>query len=126
MAQVMKRWCLTALVALAAPLAAHAQDVSDPTRPPAVMTAPLAMPGGVYVVPRAERAQPQLQSILVSLRPGGRRVAVIDGKTLRQGERVGGAVLVAIYATEVVLRRGNKTETLKLFRPAVRVATVQP
>ncbi len=124
----MKPWCIAPLaaLALAAPCFALAQDMTDPTRPPAVMTAPLVVPGGAYVAPRAERARPQLQSILVSLRPGGRRVAVIDGKTLRQGERVGGAVLVAIYATEVVLRRGSKTETLKLFRPAVRVATVQP
>ncbi len=106
--------------------AVSAQDGIDPTRPPSVMTAPVIIPGSVYVAPRAERRVPELQSILVSLRPGGRRVAVIDGKTVRQGQRVGDAVLVAIGSTDVVLRRGSKTETLKLFRPAVRVATVQP
>lgn len=113
---------------------APAQDGIDPTRPPSVMNAPVMVPGGAlgntagryYVAPRAERRAPQLQSILVSLRPGGRRVAVIDGKTVRQGQRVGDAVLVTIGAAEVVLRRGNRTETLTLFRPAVRVATVQP
>ncbi|WP_426104879.1 MSHA biogenesis protein MshK [Massilia sp. TSP1-1-2] len=121
-----------ALVALL-PLVALAQDGADPTRPPAAMTAPVLAPsmpggvaGGVLTAPRLERRAPQLQSILVSLRPGGRRVAVIDGKTVRQGQRVGDAVLVAIGATEVVLRRGGKTETLTLFRPAQRVATVQP
>ena len=114
-----------------------AQEGIDPTRPPAVMTAPVVVqsaslpgatytPGGMLIAPRAERRTPQLQSVLVSLRPGGRRVAVIDGKTVRQGQRVGDAVLVAIGATEVVLRRGAKTETLKLYRPAVQVATVQP
>ncbi len=123
MAQAMKALWILALAALA-PLA-QAQSGIDPTRPPAVMTAPVMAPGG-YVAPRIERAQPLLQSILVSRRPGGRRVAVIDGKIVRQGERVGGATVVAIGTYEVVLRRGSKTETLKLFRPATRVATVQP
>ena len=126
MAQAMKllRSCLLGALL---PLAALAQDGIDPTRPPSVMTAPVIVPGSsTYVAPRAERHVPQLQSILVSLRPGGRRVAVIDGKTVRQGQRVGDARLVAIGATEVVLQRGARTETLKLFRPAVRVATVQP
>ena len=119
-------WCAIVLALLVLPASASmAQEVSDPTRPPAVMTAaPVAT--GAEVAPRAERARPQLQSILVSLRPGGRRVAVIDGKTVRQGQRVGDAVLVAVGAGEVVLRRGGKTETIKLFRPATRVATVQP
>jgi MSHA biogenesis protein MshK len=106
--------------------AAQAQDGIDPTRPPSVMTAPVIVPGQATVAPRAERRAPQLQSILVSLRQGGRRVAVIDGKIVRQGQRVGDAVLVSIGATEVVLQRGARSETLKLFRPAVRVATVQP
>ena len=114
------------LLAHALPAYAQAQDGIDPTRPPSVMTAPVVLPGGAYAAPRAERRAPELQSILVSLRPGGRRVAVIDGKTVRQGQRVGDAVLVAIGSTEVVLRRGGKTETIKLFRPATRVATVQP
>jgi MSHA biogenesis protein MshK len=112
-----------ALCALAG--VAQAQAVVDPTRPPAAMTAPQLPPGAV-ALPRAERAQPQLQSILVSLRPGGRRVAVIDGKTVRQGQRVGDAQVLTINATDVVLRRGSQTMTLKLFRPATRVATVQP
>ena len=147
MAQALKRGSrLAALAALAAlavlaglagvagvAIPATAQQMNDPTRPPSVMTAPVFVPGGVNgtggagpLLPRAERGQPRLQSILVSLRPGGRRVAVIDGKTVRQGQRVGDAVVVAIGATEVVLRRGGKTQTLTLFRPATRVATVQP
>ena len=138
MAQAMTFLHALALGMLALPWSACvlAQDGIDPTRPPAVMSAPVILPasvpgatytpGGMLVAPRAERRTPQLQSVLVSLRPGGRRVAVIDGKTVRQGQRVGDAVLVAIGATEVVLRRGAKTETLKLYRPAVRVATVQP
>ena len=123
MAQAMTAARAVLLAACAAWLTpAQAQD-ADPTRPPAVMTAPMA---GAGALPRTVRGTPQLQSILVSLRPGGRRVAVIDGKMVRQGQRVGDAVVTAIGATDVVLRRGGKTETLKLFRPATRVATVQP
>lgn len=122
MAQALKHLCTLALALLCS--AALAQDGIDPTRPPAVMTAPVAVAGEAR--PQLARAEPQLQSILVSLRPGGRRLAVIDGKIVRQGQRVGEAVLVAIGSTEVVLRRAGKTETLKLFRPASRVATVQP
>ena len=135
MAQAMKTVRAVSLVAVAllCGAGALAQDGIDPTRPPSVMNAPVIVPGaaggaagGNYVAPRAERRAPQLQSILVSLRPGGRRVAVIDGKIVRQGQRLGDAVLVDVKPTEVLLRRGGKTETLKLFRPAVRVATVQP
>ena len=132
MAQAMKTVRAVSLVAVAllCGAGALAQDGIDPTRPPSVMNAPVIVPGGAaggnYVARRAERRAPQLQSILVSLRPGGRRVAVIDGKIVRQGQRVGDAVLVDVKPTEVLLRRGGKTETLKLFRPAVRVATVQP
>lgn len=99
--------------------AAQAQDASlpDPTRPPAVMSAPAAPVGSAPA-----SAGPQVQSILVSLRPGGRRIAVIDGKLLREGARVGDAVLEAIHPTEVVLRKGKQRQVLKLFRPAARDA----
>lgn len=104
--------------------AAQAQQASlpDPTRPPAVLTAPA--PGAA--TPRSEADTLQLTSILVSQKPGGRRLAVINGKTLRQGERIGGMVVEAIRPTEVVLRGGTKARTMKLFRPAASVATVQP
>lgn len=97
------------------------ESMPDPTRPPAAMNAPLAQPGGPVA-----SAGPQLQSILVALTPGGRRVAVIDGKTLRQGQRYGDSVVETINPTEVVLRKGNRRQVLKLFRPAARVAAVQP
>lgn len=101
---------------------AHAQDsgVRDPTRPPSALSAPVATPGQ-QVAPAGE---PQLQSILVSLRAGGRRVAVINGKTLRQGQRIDGAVVESIRPTEVVLRKGSQRQVLKLYRPAARGAAV--
>lgn len=86
--------------------------LDDPTRPPAV----LAAPGGAGIDGvSAEPAGPQLQSILVSREPGGRRVAVINGEMVGQGMKVGGATVVRVGETEVVLRRGKSLETLKLF-----------
>ena len=118
----MTRLTLTlVLAALALPAAAQQAVQGDPTRPPAVLTAPA--PG--TALPAAESGL-QLQSILVSKRAGGRRLAVIDGKTVREGERIGGALIETIRPTEVVVRRGKQRQTLKLFRPAERVAAGQP
>lgn len=89
--------------------AAVAQGVGDPTRPPAAALLDTG-PAGVAAAP----AGPVLQSVLISLRDGGRRVAVISGQTVRQGERFGDAVLVRMTQTEVVLRRGRELQTLKL------------
>lgn len=110
--------------ALGAASAAVAQ-VPDPTRPPQAVYAPTA-PTASSVRPRAVPGVPQVQSILVSLRPGGRRLAIIDGKTVRQGDRVGSAVVAAIHSTEVILRRGSTMQVLKLFGPAPRGTNVQP
>ncbi|MES2318326.1 MAG: MSHA biogenesis protein MshK [Pseudomonadota bacterium] len=115
---MMRRLCLLMLVAAGM---ASAQDsgLADPTRPPASLSAPA--PSGQASAPAAS-AGPQVQSILISLRPGGRRVAVIDGKTLRQGQRINGALVEAINPTEVVLLKGNQRQILKLYRPAARGA----
>jgi MSHA biogenesis protein MshK len=109
-----------AVLAAAGNACAQAGDLRDPTRPPAVLSAP----AGASSQPGTPVGEPQLQSILVSLRPGGRRLAVIDGKTLRQGQRIDGAVVEAIRPTEVVLRKGNQKRVLKLYRPAARGAAV--
>jgi MSHA biogenesis protein MshK len=112
---------LAGLAMLGAAGLARAQDAGlrDPTRPPAVLAAPVGTPGQDGVP-----GEPQLQSILVSLRPGGRRVAVIDGKTLRQGDRIDGALVETIRPTEVVLRKGKQRQILKLFRPPATGAAV--
>lgn len=104
-------WRGAAPLALALALAcagARAQELSDPTRPPAQLG---AAPGEAA----AETGAPQLQSVLLSRNPGGRAVAVISGQTARLGDRVGDAVLWRISAGEVVLKRGKRLETLRLF-----------
>ncbi|KQX02071.1 hypothetical protein ASC94_00410 [Massilia sp. Root418] len=100
------------LLLLAAGGAVQAQHLADPTRPPAV----LGVQGGEGPAGEgAAPAAPQLQSILVSREPGGRRVAVINGEMVRQGMKFGDAIVERVGETEVVLRRGKTRETLKLF-----------
>lgn len=111
------RWLWLGVALLASGGTLAQEGPGDPTRPPALMSAPVAPLGAPAV-----DATPQVQSILVSLTPGGRRVAVINGKTLRQGQRFGESVVEAIHPTEVILRKGNRRQVLKLFRPADRVA----
>lgn len=115
-AMTLLRTVLLAAALAGTPAFAQEGSLPDPTRPPASVLSPVS-PAGQVAVPGV----PQVQSILVSLRPGGRRIAVLNGKTLRQGDRVGGAVLEAIEPTYVVLRRGSQKQILKLFRPATRV-----
>lgn len=99
-----------ALLALAPGV--FAQALVDPTRPPDA--APVL---GSAV--SAGTARPQLQSVLISNRPGGRRLAVIDGRSVRAGDKVGGAVVVSIGEASVVLRRGKTLETLRLYPQTV-------
>lgn len=105
---MMWRCVLFAGLALGCVQLAQAQQLNDPTRPPAALWAPAAS----EAAPRTP-ARPQLQSVLIS--NGGRRVAVIDGQVVRQGGKVGGAVVVEIRDTTVVLRHGKSLETLKLY-----------
>ncbi|RFP13807.1 MULTISPECIES: MSHA biogenesis protein MshK [unclassified Duganella] len=109
---------LTSLLPLMLPLMlalpASAQKLADPTRPPALMAAPES-----EAAAEAVAAGPRLQSILIGRAPDGRRLAVIDGATLRIGGKVGDAVLERINDNSVVLRRGKNLETLTLFpKPA--------
>ena len=116
----LRRLALCAALVLPGAVLAQEGGLPDPTRPPAAMSAPAASASGAPV----SSAGPQVQSILVSLSPGGRRIAVIDGKTLRQGQRFGESVVETINQTEVVLRKGSRRQVLKLFRPAARVAAI--
>jgi len=93
-------------VVLAAPACAQAQALQDPTRPPAQMAGAggaIASPGG-----------PQLQSVLIAPGPGGRRIAVIDGDTVRLGDIWRGARVVRMTQTEIELVRGREHQVLKL------------
>src|SRR5258706_8478563 len=106
----------TAFTLLALALSsAGAQGLSDPTRPPGS--------GSLESAGEAPQAAAlQLQSILLSPQ---RKIAVINGQTVKIGERVGDATLLAISETGVVLKRGDEQQRLQLLpglerKPAAR------
>ncbi|HJV85658.1 MAG TPA: MSHA biogenesis protein MshK [Noviherbaspirillum sp.] len=85
-------------------LQAAAQALTDPTRPPAVVNAD-AQAGEVAT-------GPVLQSILIS---SHRAEAIINGRTVKAGDKVGEATVVRITESEVLLRNGREQQALKLF-----------
>jgi MSHA biogenesis protein MshK len=98
--------CALAALALSGAGAAHAQALQDPTRPPAP---------GIAGAAAGPAAAPQLQSVLVGRAPGGRRIAVIDGETVRQGASFRGARVARVTETEVELVRGRERTVLHLY-----------
>ena len=114
MSTVRHAWLAGALSALMlAALPAQAQTLADPTQPPpeSRLLAPGAADAAVV------GAGPRLQSILIGTR--GREVAVIDGQTLRKGDKINGAVLVKISKNQVVLQHGREKQVLTLFTDTV-------
>lgn len=101
----------TILLALLWPLLAVAQSLQDPTRPPAGLANQTLQPGQIDGTPAAAR----LQSILIGAAPHRRRLAVIDGVMVQQGDKFADAVVERIEDNSVVLRRGKLRETLMLF-----------
>ncbi|MBA5687532.1 hypothetical protein [Rugamonas apoptosis] len=98
-------WLLPALFAASS---ACAQGLADPTMPP-----PEARQVTGMAAPPVSKG-PELQSVLVG--SNGRQVAVIDGQTVRQGEKFNGALLVKVDKNHAVLRRGSQTQVLTLYQ----------
>lgn len=96
------------VLALAWTTAAGAQELRDPTRPPATLAA-------MANTPNATSAGPQLQTILIGRGAGGRQLAVIDGETVQLGDTFHGARVARIGDDEVVLARGRERQTLRLY-----------
>lgn len=96
-------------------------QVADPTEPPAIVRRAMERPGATAgAEPEPVVAGPRLQSVLISSK---RRIAVIDGETVRVGQRHRGAVVASIEPTRVVLMRGKSREILKLYpTPPVNAA----
>jgi hypothetical protein len=86
-----------------------AQALSDPMQPPAsAYLAPANAAGGE----QASGGGLVLQSTLLS---GGRRIAMIDGKPMQVGDRIGRARIVSIDPGAVTLRESNTTRVLQLY-----------
>jgi MSHA biogenesis protein MshK len=94
---------------------ALAQIATDPTRPPseyATGTAETAADGGGLT----------LQSVLIS---PSYKAAIISGVMVKEGEKLGDAVLVKVAENEVVLRTAGASQVLKLH-PGVEKREVAP
>jgi MSHA biogenesis protein MshK len=107
----MKRLLMLCVCAVLSGVAA-AQQLADPTMPPpeSRLLAP-----GAQDEPAVAKG-PQLQSVLIGSR--GREVAVIDGQTVRKGEKFHGAVLLEVSKNRVVLQNGRDKQILTLFPDA--------
>lgn len=94
-----------------------AELLPDPTRPPSVAA---QQAGSV----RAQIGSRGLKSIRIS---PGHRSAVINGRTVEQGARIGNEILVEVRDSSVVLQGPQGRRVLELF-PGVslRQAAVQP
>lgn len=81
-----------------------AEGLRDPMRPPMASTA---------APDRAPARALRLEAILVE---GERRVAIVDGKVVSEGERVSGAVISAIHADSIQYTRDGRTHEARLRR----------
>lgn len=64
------------------------------------------------MVRSAPRAEPVLQAVQ---RDGARFYALVDGRSVRVGDRVGDATVVQITSNEVILRDASANKKLKLL-----------
>jgi MSHA biogenesis protein MshK len=113
--------CLVcALIVGGASAGAVAQpNIPDPTRPPQSAASQETEAGREA---KGAKPQPRLQSVLISPR---RKLAVIDGRTVRLGGEIDGARVVAITEGSVTLRRGAETYTLSLYPAVAKRAIAQ-
>lgn len=98
-------YCVMAAAAIVACLSCvtlHAQ--TDPTRPPDAI--PVSGPSA------ADSDHGELTSILIS---GARAEAVVGGRLVHVGDRIGHAQVVKISESEVTLRDEHGLHALKLF-----------
>lgn len=104
---------LFAVFSLLLPVCGFAEELTDPTRPPASIFAPVAQAG----VEVAEKSA-ILQSILISK---NRRAAIIDGQTVELGGRIRDAKLIEVNSAYVVLKTNKGRQVLGLF-PDVKIS----
>lgn len=97
---------LTALLAIGA--TAHAETLRDPTRP---VTAPAAKQSVAV-------AGLQLEAIMGS---GARRLAIVNGKIVRTGDHVGGALIQEIGGDSIRYTRNGRSETARIAKDSLRV-----
>ena len=86
----------------------YAEELLDPTRPPAIVTAPAKTMGS---------PPSGLQSVIISK---NRRAAIIDGETVELRGKHGDTTLIEVTESGVVLQGAQGRQVLTLF-PDVRI-----
>jgi MSHA biogenesis protein MshK len=100
-----------ALLILGLTMSGGANALQDPTRP--------ADPGAYFDgAGKHSNGGWSLQSILSSPE---RRIAIINGTSVREGDRIGNARVVRIQAKKVLLKSGGRTLTLRLLPESIKV-----
>ena len=94
--------CLTTFI-----VTAHADPLLDPMRPPSVQAKTRTDNGALKVT--------------AILRSGERRVAIIDGNAMGEGDSVGNATIDSIGVDEVHYTRAGRHETARLASAAMPV-----
>ena len=113
----------TLLVLISRQPAAAELPLADPTRPaaPAAAAHPAARNGATSA---AAPAWPQLQSVQVSAQGGSS--ALVDGRVVRVGERIGELTVAAIDAQGILLRGPRFEQRLALLPGVAKTASAQP
>jgi hypothetical protein len=107
--------CLVVAVLFSA--IAVAEELPDPTRPPASIIAPVVAKAG-----GATENQPSgLHSVIISK---VRRAAIIDGETVELGGKHGDAKLIEVNEGSVVLQGAQGRQVMTLF-PDVKMTSVK-
>ena len=83
-----------------------AEELPDPTRPPAIIAMPVIAASGVADKPA------RLQSIIISKT---RRAAIIDGETVELGDKHGDAKLIEVNEGSIVLLSAEGRQVMALF-----------
>lgn len=87
----------------------YAEDLVDPTRPPAAIVIPATATAGSL--------PPGLQSVIISK---NRRAAIIDGETVELRGKHGDATLIEVTESGVILQGAQGRQVLTLF-PGVKI-----
>ena len=85
---------------------AFAEELPDPTRPPASIAAPVATGGVTEIQPAG------LQTVIIAK---NRRAAIIDGETVELGKKHGDARLIEVNEGSVVLQGAQGRQVLTLL-----------
>ena len=104
----MYRFLLLCAALLLSPLL-QAGSPSDPMRPP--------LPDRNSVQSKPALPAYRLDSIIIA---SDRRLAIINGRMLAEGERIGSAQVERIEATRVTLRTGTRSEILTLLPVSIK------